>query len=292
MNKKNSKKNTRPNYRIIRVERQLKRYGFLKLKSFVDHKKITMTKFYADTDEDAYEYLQEYKRLANKAYEYYYDTYSPQVVIGKDGKRHEFDDLVDKWNYEDKQTAWYKRLFEKIEFELEYYFVDVPQHGWYWLRDNVYLLKNKHKYGEHWSLDCHVLDDLKWNIPLLNKYSHGIAWPYLDKAVKETHKDEKDFDINEWNKNNHSYTDEEEKKAIKYQEESRNELLKYVKLYEYYRDMGVTDDTEFENKWRYTLPIKKGTYDCFDYKKLDALQKKYWNKIWEWMRQMGQTLWD
>ena len=280
------------NYRIIRIERQIKKYGFLKLKSFVDCKKITMTKFYAKNDKDAYAYLQEYKRLANKAYEYYYDICSHYVVVDKDGKRHEFDCLEDKWNYEDKQTTWYKTLFEKIMFELEYYFTDVPKHGWHWLRNNVYLFKNKHNYGEYWSIDCHILDDLKWNIPILNKHSHGISWQYLDKAVKEIHKDEKDFDINEWNKINHDYTDKEEKLAVKYQKESRNELLKYIKLYEFYRDTGVTDDIEFDKKWHHTLPVKKGTYDNFDYKKLDALQEKYWNKIWEWMRNNGNTLWD
>ena len=286
------KNKQQPNYRIIRIEKQLKRYGFLKLKSYVHTKKITMAKFYAESDEKAYEYLQEYRRVANKAYDYYFDIIQSYTVVGKDGKSHEFETLGEKWKYEDKKDHWYKRLFDSLSFNLEFYFKDKPLDFWYWIRNNVYLLKNKHQYGEYWSLDDHILDDLKWNIPLLNKYSHGMAWPYLDKAVYETHKDEKDFDINKWNKTNHSYTDEEEKKAIKYQEESRNELVKYVKLYEYYRDCGVTEDKEFDKKWRHTLPIKKGSYDLFDYKKLDALQKKYWNKIWEWMRQMGQTLWD
>ena len=88
------------------------------------------------------------------------------------------------------------------------------------------------------------------------------------------------------------YTNEEEKLAVKYQEGSRNELLKHIKLYEYYRDFGVTDDKELDKKWHSTLPIKKGTYDHFDHKKLDALRLKHWNKIWEWMRQYGETLWD
>ena len=119
-----------------------------------------------------------------------------------------------------------------------------------------------------------------------------MAYPYLNRAVIETHKDEKDFDINEWNKTNYEYTDEQEKFAVKYQEESRNELLHYVKMYEFYRDHGVTDDKEFDAKWHHTLPIKKGTFDSFKYDQLEALQKKYWNKIWEWMRVYGQTLWD
>ena len=282
----------KPNYKIIRIEKQLKRYGFLNLKSYVHDAKITMTKFYAKDDDEAYAYLQDYKRVANKAYDYYYDDYSPAYLTDRKGKKHEFDDVFAKWEFERNDKPWYKKIIENASFNLEYYLLDCPKNSWYWLRDNVFMLKHKHQYGEYWSLDSHILDDLKWNIPLLNKHAHGIAMPYIDKAVCEMHKDEKDFDIREWNKTHHEYTNEEEKLAVKYQEESRNELLKHVKLYEYYRDHGVTDDKELDKKWHFTLPIKKGTYDHFDYKKLDALRLKHWNKIWEWMRMYGETLWD
>lgn len=76
----------KPNYKIIRIEKQLKRYGFLSLKSYVHDAKITMTKFYAKDDDEAYAYLQDYKCVANKAYDYYYDDYRPAFLTDRKGK--------------------------------------------------------------------------------------------------------------------------------------------------------------------------------------------------------------
>lgn len=249
-----------------------------------------MVKFYAKNDDEAYQYLKDYEKVANKKYKYYYESWSPYVVIGKNGKKHEYEDCFAAWDATEK--SFFQKIIDFFVFGLAFWLFDRPRDAYHWIKDKIYLLKNNHKHCEYWSLDCHILDDIKWNIPLLNKHSHGMAYPYLNRAVIETHKDEKDFDINEWNKTNHEYTDEQEKLAVKYQEESRNELLHYVKMYEFYRDHGVTDDKEFDAKWHHTLPIKKGTFDSFKYDQLEALQKKYWNKIWEWMRVYGQTLWD
>lgn len=294
MKNKSTKKNKKqkPNYRIIRIEKQIKKYGFLNMKSYVHNKKITMVKFYAENDDEAYEYLVNYKKVANKAYDYYYDQYHSYGVTDKDGKIHYYDDFEDRLDHDLNSGKWYKKIYEDTVSNLEYIFIDNPKYLYYWIRDNIYLLRNKHQYGEHWSLDDHILKDLIWNIDRLIKYSHGMAFPYCEMAVKETHKNDKNFDINKWNEQNHSYTEEEEKLAVKYQKESRNELVKYIKLYMFYRDCGCSDYPDIEKEYHHTLPIKKGTYDTLDYKKLHSLRQKYWNKIWEWMRMYGETLWD
>ena len=290
ISKKNKKQN--PNYRIIRIEKHIKKYGFLNMKSYVYNKKITMLKFYAENDDDAYKFLVNYKKIANKAYDYYYDHCDSYGVKDANGKIHYYDDFEDKLDHKMNCGKWYKRIYEDIVFNLEYIFIYKPKDLYYWVRDNIYLLKNKHQYGEYWSLDEHILKDLIWNIERLNKHSHGIQCPYCEMAVKETHKNDKNFDINKWNEQNHSYTEEEEKLAVKYQKESRNELVKYIKLYMFYRDCGCSDYPEIEKEYHHTLPIKKGTYDILDYKKLNTLRQEYWNKIWEWMRIYGETLWD
>ena len=93
------------------------------------------------------------------------------------------------------------------------------------------------------------------------------------------------------------YTEDEWKLGKKLRADEYDRMLEYVALYDYYSNFGITnkelvDDVEaFENKWKKTLPIKPGTYRDFDYKKLDALADKYWNKIWEWMRTYGRALW-
>lgn len=294
MNNKTNRKNKKqkPNYRIIRIEKQIKKYGFLNMKSYVHNKKITMLKFYAENDDDAYKFLVNYKKVANKAYDYYYDHCHSYSVIDENGKIQYYNDSDDILEHNFNNGKWYKRIYEDIVFNLEYIFIDKPKDLYYWVRDNIYLLKNKHQYGEYWSLDEHILKDLIWNIERLNKCSHGMAIPYCKMAVKEIHRNDKNFDINNWNEQNHSYTEEEEKLAVKYQKESRNELVKYIKLYMFYRDYGCSDYPETEKEYHHTLPIKKGTYDILDYKKLNTLRQKYWNKIWEWMRMYGETLWD
>ena len=295
MNNKTNIKNKKQkfNYRIIRIEKQIKKYGFLNMKSYVHNKKITMRKFYAKNDDDAYKFLVNYKKIANKAYDYYYDHCHSYGVLDENGKIHYYDDDFDHiLNHDLNCGKWYKRIYEGIVFNLEYIFIYKTKELYYWLIDNIYLLRNKHQYGEYWSLDEHILKDLIWNIERLNKHLHGMAFPYCEMAVKETHKSDKNFDINKWNEQNHSYTEEEEKLAVKYQKESRNELIKYIKLYMFYRDCGCSDYPEIEKEYHHTLPIKRGTYDILDYKKLNKLRQECWNKIWEWMRTYGETLCD
>lgn len=259
-----------------------------------------MVKFFAKDDDDARAYLKDYRKAANKEYDYYFESYSPVCVIGEDGKRREYEDHFAYYAAEKQRKAEksiFRRAWDAITLELWYWFIDKPSNAKYWLRDLVYWMKNRHDYRESWSLDTHVLDDLVWNIPILIKTKHGLAYPFLDKAVKETHKDEKGFDIKKWNETNHDYTDDEEKRAEKYQDEEFMRLVEYIKLYRYYSDSGVIDETNeeevaFDKKWRHTLPIISGTYDSFDYKKLQALTNRYWNKIWDWMRLFGQALCD
>lgn len=291
---KNKMKTNRqkPNYRIIRIEKQIRKYGFLNLKTYVRNKKITMVKFHAENDDDAYDFLVSYKKVANRAYEYYYDRCQDFFILEKDGRRYYVDDYEDTFDYNELNTPWYMRIYDNIVFNMEYVFKYFPMRVYYWFRDNIYLLKTKHQYGEHWDLDHHILKDLVWNIQKLNNSSHGMAFPYCEMAVKESHKNDKNFDFKKWNEQNYNYTDEETKLAIKYQEESRNELLKNIKLYMFYREGGYSDYPDIENKYRHTLPIKKGTYDIMDYKKLQSLTRKYWNKICDWMRTYGETLYD
>jgi hypothetical protein len=44
--------------------------------------------------------------------------------------------------------------------------------------------------------------------------------------------------------------------------------------------------------YRKTIPYKPGTYEEINYTKLSKLQKKYWNKIWNWVKEYGESLWD
>lgn len=63
---KESSAKKEPNYKIIRLE---------DIPNTTCKRKITMIKFYAEDDDEAYDKLVEYKKAANRAYTYYIDTY-------------------------------------------------------------------------------------------------------------------------------------------------------------------------------------------------------------------------
>ena len=63
---KESSAKKEPNYKIIRLE---------DIPNTACKRKITMIKFYAEDDDEAYDKLVEYKKAANRAYTYYIDNY-------------------------------------------------------------------------------------------------------------------------------------------------------------------------------------------------------------------------
>ncbi|MBP5784397.1 MAG: hypothetical protein J6W16_02280, partial [Methanobrevibacter sp.] len=121
----------------------------------------------------------------------------------------------------------------------------------------------------------------------------------IDEAIMKLHENEPRFNLDAYHKEHCcGYPKEVEDLAMKIQKDEYKNLLLYVKLYKYYASNGYVDfenqeEVEFDKKWRYTLPIKSGTYDeISDYKKLVSLSKEYWNKIWDWMKAYGDKLND
>lgn len=295
MKHKKSKKSNK-NFRIVRIERELVKDGLFK-KPVVKTKKVEVIRFHANDVKEAYDFLKDYTKTANKDYTYYFDEINVFHIMNDDGSVTECEDIVRYWDSEDKNHPFIVRMWKSLTYNLWYWFIDKPNSVKHWVKDIAYLLRTKHNRNESWSLDTHMLDDMLWNIPILIKSKHGLAAPFLDMAVKETHKDDSTFNLDEWNKTYHDYTKEEEELADKYQRESYEKVVEFIKLYYYYESYGVVDknnedEVAFDKKFRSTLPIIPGSYDMMDYKRLSELQKKTWNKIWEWVRTYGQTLWD
>ena len=191
-----------------------------------------------------------------------------------------------------------KNILEKIKTELSYRWSKITD-CWYWLKYLWYYIRTGHDYRASWSLDSHVLSEIAWNLKILKNDDIGCSPLFLDKARAIVHKDEKDFDAEEYAKKlNYDYDEQEWDLGKKLRALEYDNMLEYIALYDYYSNFGiankelVADVAEFESKWKKTLPIKPGTYRDFDYKKLDSLANKYWNKIWEWMRTYGKVLWS
>ena len=150
------------------------------------------------------------------------------------------------------------------------------------IRNTVYLNKTKHNYNESWSIDYHILEDLKHNIPRLIADGIGIPNEYYEAARAEASPDMSQDDIS--------------KLALKKWHTKLNDFLLHIKLYEYYRDFGISDDTEdakqFDAEWHQTLPVIPGTNNEIDYVKLSKITQNEWGIIWDTFKEIGQMLWD
>lgn len=264
-------------------------------------KKITMKRFWAKNDEEALAELNEYRKIANKQYTYYYGDsgyYVDHVRDPKTGKlvEHRYDSFEEMMKAEDSRKSFLKKIWNEALFQIDFHWDKIKDIG-YWFRDLFYWIKTTHNRNESWSLDMHIISDILHNIPLLIENKQGTPTEFCLKAVKLLHKDDKDFDVDKAFKENPNITDEGHELGTKLWNEELNKLLLYARLYCYYRDYGIVDDADVEMKkieaeYEKTLPYKPGTYKSFDYAKLDKLKQTNWNAMWNWIKQYGEALWD
>lgn len=277
-------------YKIFRVEKDPKTGA---------ETKITMTKFWAKDDREAYEELKKYRKVANKAYTYYFGTTGYYIgnKLDEDGKVKRYDDhkeMMEAWKAEEP-------MMTKIKDALLYPFErvwDKTKDGWWWITDMCFFLKNNHKRNESWSLDYHMIDDIIFNIPLLIKYKHGVPTEFCMKARAELHKGDKKFNLEKSFEENPNSDDKEMELADKLWDEELERGLLYAKLYTFYHSYGILDEDawpdskKFEKEWSKTIPHVPGTYNDIDYVKLHFLENKYWNSLWNWIKDNGRNLWD
>ena len=279
-------------YRIFRVEVDEKTG---------EEKQITMRKFSAKSNEDAYKELQKYVKVANREYTYYWGHAEGHCGLGKDKKLHTFDTIEElhefyKSEYKDtfleKLSTPFVRLGSKLsDFK-------------YWLKDIFYLFKHKHNRNESWSLDYHLIEDLKFNLPLIIKTisenNGGVPHDMCIKALAEKHANDANYDpIAAFNANPNVIWTEKGVMDLahkKWLDELKAGLLN-IRLYYYYSNFGIIDEKkeldmlEVHKEYAKTIPYVKGTYKEIDYLKLNEMTKKCWNRIWTWLREYGQDLW-
>lgn len=279
--------NNRPNYKIY----------FFKNKDY--YAKEVIERFYAENDAAAYAHLEEMRNACSDGKQLYYGSIHYVCSVDANGKHSEFDmddrDGLCKWIHAD--DTFLKRIWENIKDFFEWWFVDKPRDLMYWMKDLVYLLKNKEARSNQWNLDWHLIESIERNVPSLIENSYALA--FIDEAIVQMHSNEPGFDLDKFHKENCSgYPKEIEDLAIKIQKEEYEKLLLHVKLYKYYADFGVVDfsnpdEVAFDKQWRHTLPIKIGTYDeISDYNKLIDMTQEQWREIWDWVKKYGQRLND
>ena len=264
--------------------------------------RVTDEKFYAENDDAAYEHLVGFVNTVPvfDGRKFYYSHIHYVQCIDVNGKRSpefDLDDRASRIAWHRRSIPWWKRALEEVTFFFSYYFIARPKDLYYWIRNIVYLLKHKEAYSNQWNLDWHILESIELNVPSLIENSCALA--FINEAILEVHGNEPGFDLDQYHRDNYAgYPKEIEDLAMKIQNEEYRNLLLYVKLYKYYASGGDIDfnnpeEVDFDNNWRHTLPIKKGTYDeIADCKKLASMAREQWSKIWDWMKAYGQKLND
>lgn len=244
---------------------------------FIDSegKHQTVYKFWAKDDNSAYRMLNKFKKFnKHTGVEYFYS--SSGYFIDCNGER--FDSLYDG----DFSKIEEESLFHEIFYFFRYRLTEKIKNLLFEVKDIFYYIKHKHSIREIWSIDKHMLQDLKFNLKKLAENHHGVPQFIIDRIKKKN------------NCKNHSTLME---LASKEWTRELLELRNNIMLYFYYEDYGIIDENDYEMvlinaMYEKTIPHKPGTNKELDYIKLSKLQKKYWNEIWNWIKEYGESLWD
>lgn len=261
--------------------------------------KKTLKKFWAKDDKAAYAFLKKWKKQNAGKYnvdECYYSTTGYYIgnKLDENGNVKHYDSLDEMIEGDKNGLSLCKKIAEALvcPFEVLWHKIAFFVYG---AKNLSYYAKNKHSMNEHWSLDMHILDDLRFNIPKLLNDRVSTPTRFYEEARMTTHKDEKNFDFEKSLKDNPMFSDEETSLAEKLWNSQLEKLLLDIKLYDFYSNFGIPryeNEPDFYETWKNTLPYKPGTLKELDFAKLRALENKHWNAIWNWIKENGRDLWD
>lgn len=167
-----------------------------------------------------------------------------------------------------------------------------------WEREQLqYWKKTGHSATEWWSLEMHLLKDLKWNLRRLIDDGYSINTEFIRDIVVEEHGNEPGFDADEYMAK--VYTGkglkEIEDKAVKRQKETYERIIHLVDLYTFYYNQEIDDEDAFTSKKR-TEDMKPIILDCaydiLDYRAMIAKGDECWNEIWDLVKKYGRQMGD
>lgn len=171
---------------------------------------------------------------------------------------------------------------------------------WRWNRRNVKNWKRTgHALSEHWSLELHLLGDLKYNLKKLNEEGYGINTEFMYDILRERHPNESESEIDkrmgEMMMNiDRGDAQKVEELAVERQKQTYDHICHLVDLYTFF----VNQEVDNKEVTKETLtPDMEGyfvecTYNMPDYNRMIADAKKVWNEIWDLVRKYGQQMGD
>ena len=172
---------------------------------------------------------------------------------------------------------------------------------WRWDRRNLkYWKKNNHALDEFWSLEMHILKDLKWNLKRINEEGYSINTEFMYDVLRQEHPEESNEDINKRMDKimvdaDRNEAERVEKAAVKLQKETYEHIRHLIDLYTFYVNQEIDDEDAFTSSQRTSdmQPIlMKNTYDMLDYKAMLKKGNETWNEILDLVKKYGQQMSD
>lgn len=158
--------------------------------------------------------------------------------------------------------------------------------------------ESSHMRSESWNLDCHLVNDILFNVPILLKDRHGVPIEFCFEAHKQL-TGNPDLDYETFYRESPSSSEEELKLAGKLFDVELEKLLLYAQLYTYYSEHGDVRSLkpesmwkEIDDKYKHTIPYCPGSNHHVKHEELQALIDDNWNKMWDQWKKIGRSCWD
>lgn len=171
---------------------------------------------------------------------------------------------------------------------------------WRWNRRNCKNWKKTgHSLDEYWSLELHMLRDLKYNLKKLNEEGCGINTVFMYDVLHDKYPMDSDEEIekrmNQIMMNaDRSEAEEIEKLAVEHQKQTYDHIAHLVDLYTFYLNQEIDDQEPTKKTMTDDMHfyLIEGTYNMLDYKKMYDEGQKVWNEIWDLVKKYGQQMGD
>ena len=171
---------------------------------------------------------------------------------------------------------------------------------WNWRRKRAKAWKKTgHDPQECWSLELHLLSDIRYNLKQLNENGYCLNSEFIKDVLIEEHGNDPSFNVEEELNKLYSGScdyDKVEEKASNLQKETYAHICHLVDLYEFYMNQEIDGKDIYDHPELRTPDMVEfyieGTYDMIDYRKMVEKGKDCWNEIWDLIKKYGQQMGD
>ena len=172
--------------------------------------------------------------------------------------------------------------------------------NWRWNKRNLKNWKKTgHSLDEYWSLEMHMLKDLKYNLKKLNENGYGINTKFIYDALHDKYSLESEDEIEKrmekiMTNSDGNEAEEIERLAVEHQRQTYDHIAHLVDLYTFYINQEIDDKEPTKENMTNDMHIYlvEGTYNMLDYKKMLDEGQKVWNEIWDLVKKYGQQMGD